>query len=310
MTLSGGQAQRLVVGATTAVGAPVLLLDEPLAQLDGDGVGALLLLLSELADSGVTVVVVEHRLAPMLPWADRVAVLDGGALVSVGEPSGITLPIRQGRRRPPVVGAEIVAEVRDLRFSYGRTAVLGGIDLAILAGETVALVGPNGVGKSTLLAAFSGDIRGARVSGRAVDVPQDPDLALFCATVAEELAFGPMDWGVDPVEIAPRVARVARALGIADLMARPPQGLSRGQRLRVAVGAAMTTEPALLLLDEPTAGQDAESIAGIMDALEALPARTSVVFATHDLELAHRRAHRIAYLEEGVISRIVRPGEP
>jgi len=309
-TLSGGQTQRVVVAAATAVGAPVLLLDEPLAQLDSEGIAELLLLLSELAEDGVTVVVVEHRLEVCLPWADRVVVLKNGAISRICNPSEVQVSKSAGQTRAAAPGGAVVAQVRDLRFGYGETPVLKGVDLAIRAGESVALLGPNGVGKSTLLAAFSGEIPGAVTTGRVVDVPQDPDLALFCSTVREELAFGPTDWGISPTETDERVARVAASLGISGLMDRAPQALSRGQRLRVAVGAAVTTEPALLLLDEPTAGQDRESIDGIMDALVALPGETSVIFATHDTELARRRAHRIAFLSDGVIARIVEPGDP
>ncbi len=308
-TLSGGQAQRLVVAASTAVGAPVLLLDEPLAQLDSEGVTELLALLSELAESGVAVVLVEHRLGVCLPWADRVAVLERGTLARVCEPKALVRPEQTTRVRVATSSGPVIAEVRDLHFKYGDTPVLQGVDLQVHSGESIALLGPNGVGKSTLLAAFSGDIPGASVTGRVVDVPQDPDLALFCSTVREELEFGPEDWNIPRAQIVERVTRTAGLLGIDELLERPPQALSRGQRLRVAVGAALTTEPALLLLDEPTAGQDRESIDGIMDALEALPSGTSVIFATHDNELARRRAHRIAFLKDGRIDRIVAAGD-
>jgi len=308
-SLSGGQSQRLVVAASMAARASLLLLDEPLAQLDGEGVASLLALLTEVSASGVAVVMAEHRLKACLPWADRVAELDRGRLAHVCPPGDVALPEPVPKRKGVETPGAVMAEVRDLHFAYGEVAVLRGIDLQVRAGETVALVGPNGVGKSTLLAAFAGDIPGASVQGRVVDVPQDPDLALFCATVAEELAFGPEEWGVSPDEISETVQRVSVSLGIEALLDRPPQALSRGQRLRVAVGAALTTEPTLLILDEPTSGQDLASMNGIMDALAELPPGTSVLFATHDLALARARAHRIVFLVDGVISRIDTPGE-
>jgi len=299
--LSGGQQQRVVVAASMAVGAPLLLLDEPLAQLDREGVVALLGLLTELSDSGVAVVLAEHRLKACLPWATRVAVLDHGHLARVCTPAEMSLPapLRPMPRGRP--SDAILASVDDVRVSYGDVEVLRGVDLTIRTGERVALVGPNGAGKSTLLSVLAGEIPGATVHGRVVDVPQDPDLALFCSTVAEELAFGPLDWGLSEEETADRVSRVAASLGIASLLERPPQALSRGQRLRVAVGAALTTGPALLLLDEPTSGQDRESILGIMDALDALPSDVAVVFATHDHELARARSHRVIALVEGAV---------
>jgi energy-coupling factor transport system ATP-binding protein len=302
--LSGGQQQRLVVAASIAVGAPLLLLDEPLAQLDRDGVVALLGLLTELSEAGVAVVMAEHRLKACLPWATRVAVLERGRLVRVCDPDEMPVPPPLTALPRGEVSAEVIASVDDVRVSYGDVEVLKGIDLTIRAGERVALVGPNGAGKSTLLSVLAGEHPGASVQGRVVDVPQDPDLALFCATVEEELSFGPLDWGVSPEETAARVAQVAASLGIAALLSRPPQGLSRGQRLRVAVGAALTTAPTLLLLDEPTSGQDRTNILGIMDALDQLPTDVAVVFATHDQELAQARSHRVVTLSHGVVSRV------
>lgn len=303
--LSGGQQQRLVVAASLAVGSGLLLLDEPLAWLDPDGADALLDHLTALARQGVAIVLVEHRLAATLPWADRVLVLDGALAERRPDPP------RYARAVPrPVLGRSIAA-VRDLRWSYGARPALRGVDLEIRAGERVALVGPNGAGKSTLLAALAGRVGEVEVDGRVVDVTQDPDLSLFCRTVAEELGYGPTEQGLPPDEVRARVEALAGPFGLSDLLGRPPQALSRGQRLRVAVAAALACAPDLLLLDEPTAGQDHASVVAMMNALDTAIAgsgtRTAVVFATHDLPLARARATRIVALEGG---RIVASGPP
>lgn len=303
--MSGGQQQRLVVAAALAVGSSLLLLDEPLAQLDPEGAAALLERLDALASRGMSVVLVEHRLGPTLPWADRVLVLDGGLTERRPE-----LQAYAPRETKPPVG-RAVATVRDLYWSYDGRPVLKGIDLDVRAGERLALVGPNGAGKSTLLAALAGGFHGVEVRGRVVDVTQDPDLSLFCSSVAEELGFGPSEQGLDPAEVRERVCELAASFGLADLLDRPPQALSRGQRLRVAVAAALACEPDLLLLDEPTAGQDHEAVVAMTKALDQALAgsdrRPAVVFATHDRALARAWATRIVELEGG---RIVSDGAP
>ena len=135
------------------------------------------------------------------------------------------------------------------------------------AGERVALLGGNGAGKSTLLGLLSGRLEGGSQHPATVSVPQDPDLALFCATVAEELSYGPREHECSAHEIDQRVAQAADALSITALLERAPQSLSRGQRLRCAVAAALTCQPRVLLLDEPTSGQDHDQIERMMNAL-------------------------------------------
>jgi energy-coupling factor transporter ATP-binding protein EcfA2 len=158
------------------------------------------------------------------------------------------------------------------------------------------LLGANGTGKTSLLAA----IRSA-VVGRAVSIPQDADLALFCATVDEELRFGPIEQRLSAMEVNRRVAAASQASGLVGLMQRPPLALSRGQRVRVAVASAVTAEPDLLLLDEPTAGQDRWAAARLLQGAARIPG--AVVVATHDVGLALRWADRVLVLAAGGIAR-------
>src|SRR5690606_23764368 len=110
--------------------------------------------------------------------------------------------------------------------------------------------------------------------------------------VHDELAYGPRERRLPASEVAREVARMSAALGLAALSDRAPQALSRGQRLRVAVGAALTCAPGILLLDEPTSGQDAASVAGVLAAVQATLGDAALVFATHDVGLALRFATR------------------
>lgn len=299
--LSAGQRQQVVVAAARAAGARWLLLDEPLGHLDPSAAQRLLAGLDAVAAEGVGVVVVEHRIDACWAWADRVVVLRDGCVTADAPRDALPAAALSGLQgpaarevppaptpRPPVDGP-VVLQVEGLRAGHDGREVLHGVDLVVRRGERVALVGPNGAGKSTWMRHLPG-----------LAVPEDPDLSLFCATVAEELAVGARERGrPDPS------ADLAAALGLEALLDQPPQALSRGQRLRVAVGAALACAPDVLLLDEPTAGQDAAHVAALFDALQALDA--TVVFATHDLELAARRADRVVVLVDG---RVVADGPP
>lgn len=143
-------------------------------------------------------------------------------------------------------------------------------------------MGANGAGKSTLLAIVSGRIRpwAGKVEVReVVGVPQNPDLSLLCGSVEEELSFAPQQAGLSGKALQERVEWALSALSLSALRHRPPQALSRGQRLRTAVAAALTARPALLLLDEPTAGQDPEQVERMFC---GIPLEVSLLFACHD----------------------------
>jgi energy-coupling factor transport system ATP-binding protein len=132
-------------------------------------------------------------------------------------------------------------------------------------------------------------------AGRVVVVPQDPDLALVAATVADELALAPSELHLN----ADRDG-LARAFGLESLLSEPPQALSRGQRQRVAVAASIAAQPAALLLDEPTTGQDRAQVERLLREIPALVAG-ALVFATHDLDLAARLATRVVVLDAGTV---------
>jgi energy-coupling factor transport system ATP-binding protein len=134
-------------------------------------------------------------------------------------------------------------------------------------------------------------------------VPQRVDLTLVCRTVAEELAFGPRQAGLARGVIRERVETAARLFHIDAHLGDPPQALSQGQRVRTAIAAALTTAPRLLLLDEPTTGQDHATMQAIMETLAATIGKSGgpevLIFSTHDLRIAARHADRVLVLGDG-----------
>ena len=300
--LSGGQRQRVAIAAALAVRPDLLLLDEPLSQLDPQGVKEVLSVLRRLSATGLTIVLVEHRLREALPLVERVIFLERGRVRYDGTPEGFPCKpfLPTGPPLPPPQD-QVVLRVEDLSFSYpGGEKLFSGVNLEFFRGERVALVGENGTGKSTFLALLAGLLRatGGRIrcflpeeAGRlrTTLLLQDPDLMLFRPSVEEELSFAPRMLGLKETEVEERVEEAARRLALEARRQDPPFSLSRGERLRTALASLLAGRPQVLLLDEPTTAQDREHVRAILSALSA----ELVIFSTHDHEMARLFAHRL-----------------
>ena len=219
-----------------------------------------------------------------------------------------------------LVSAESFLDVKNLSFRYERNgrAILDEISLQVFRGQFIVLMGHNGAGKSTLLhhicgllAARRGEVRidnqPVRGLSRAVGmVMQNPDLMLFNSTVKAEVTFGLRQAGKD--KAMPNWKLLLERVGLSKMEDRFPLALSQGQRVRVAIASLLVCDPALLLLDEPTTGQDLGHIDDIMLLLQEYVADGgSVVLCTHDTETAVRYAERVIIMTEG---RIVADGTP
>ncbi|MBA4016436.1 MAG: hypothetical protein C0483_04540 [Pirellula sp.] len=320
-TLSGGLRQRLVLAAVAAMRPLVLVCDEPLSQLDANAARSLLAELCRLRDDGVAIVMAEHRLEDVLPHADRLLVLDAGRLVAdVVARDAVQVSAALKAARLEVLSVEPVPHVRasknaasivtlaDVGFRYPTAPcdVWTNLTATIHDGECIALVGPNGVGKSTLLALLGGALRptAGKITWHATEhrvagtlVPQQVDLTLFSRTVRDELAFGPRQTDCHAATVAERVQLAAATFQLEALLDEPPQALSRGQRVRTALAAAFATSPSLLLLDEPTTGQDGPTVDLVMAALRRTVGTAhgpaAVLFSTHHLRTALHYADRI-----------------
>ncbi len=214
---------------------------------------------------------------------------------------------------PP--GQPSALRVEGLVYEYpdGRRA-LDSVDLEIGAGERVALLGPNGAGKTTLalhlngiltpaagVVEVAGDVVGPdslpRVRQEVGLVFQDPDDQLFMPTVAQDVAFGPLNFGVPPAEIPNRVQRALAAVGMADAADAYPGHLSFGQRRRVAIATVLSCEPSVLVLDEPTSNLDPAARRDLAEVLDSLD--VTLLMVTHDLPFAWQLCPRSVILDGG-----------
>lgn len=288
-----------------------------------------------------TLIVVEHRLEVWLPLITRVIVIGSGGVVADGAPAevlgvrgaqlaadGVWVPGHPPAAPPPPrwPPGETLLSARDLAVARvkGRP-VATGIDLDVHAGEALAITGPNGAGKSTLgltlaglLPPASGAVEAsALLANGAVSAPirwssrdlltrigmvfQEPEHQLLAKTVREELAVGPRALGMTDDEVTARSDELLARLRLAHLAAANPYTLSGGEKRRLTVAAAIATRPRVLVLDEPTFGQDARTWAELVAMLAALRDEgAAIVTITHDLEVV--RALHAARFELGSAS--------
>lgn len=212
-------------------------------------------------------------------------------------------------------------QLDNLVFNYpGGPIVLQGLNVSIAKGEFVALIGQNGAGKSTLLKQLNGllkptngkvmiaDIDTAKVATAKLAQKvgflfQNPDHQIFLPTVRQEIAFGPKNLKLSPAEIEERTRQAADAVGLTDYLDENPIFLSKGQRQRVAFASILSMRTEILVLDEPTTGQDYRESIEIMEMVRLLNEQGhTIIFVTHDMELVARYASRIILLQQGRVT--------
>ena len=361
--LSGGERQLLAMAGILMMRPRLYVVDEPLANLDPLSAARLLAILRALADRGDAVVIVEHRVEDALELRpDRVLYLDAGVtryqgpvegflqiadpravklpfevvlerarageLESTAPPAPVTSPSSAATDQPSATGDEPPRlEFRAVDASIGDHHILYGVEARLRRREVVAVLGPNGSGKTTafrtamqLLPITAGTILvdGVDAKGRGTAslamifgyVFQSPSQMLFARTVREELAFGPTNLRRDPATLDALIADCLRRTALDELegiLERPPLSLSFGQQKRLALAIALALQPATLILDEPSAGQDHQTAEAFMREVLAIPGLESVYFITHDVDLALTHADRILLFRDG---RIVADGPP
>jgi energy-coupling factor transporter ATP-binding protein EcfA2 len=337
-TLSGGEQQRVAIAAVLSMRPKILVLDEPTSNLDLKGTGAVLSTLDRLRrEYGLTILIIEHRLTEAGKYADRMIVMDEGRITLDAPPERIfgdreflsRLGMRYPRRRFSPHGLSLqaeatvlsqpggkpVVELKDVVAGYDGAKVLREMDLAVYPGEFVALVGDNGTGKTTVARLLAGllkpecgevtwdaSVRNLPLGRRAALLFQNPLDQLFCDSVEEEIAFGPRNFRLYSPQ---RLDELLEVSGLSPFKSRNPYALSVGQQQRVALSSVLALDPALLILDEPTMGQDWGSLSRVMDFLTRLNGNgQSILLVTHDYKLVCRYADRILLLEDGKVSSV------
>lgn len=335
--LSGGQKQRLALAGALAMRPGLVLLDEPTANLDPDGVREIVDAVARVTvDRSATVVVVEHRVDVWSDFVDRVIVLGaGGAVMSdssteaflasaaVGGPeyaalrdAGVWMPgIVPSTLRTPVEAGVVVPQLEagNLKVGHSLSAgpVASGVNVTVRSGRALAIVGPNGVGKTTLaltlgglLAPLGGGVHATAslCAGLADDAPihwksrelttrigsvfQNPEHQFVSTTVQDEVSAGPRELRIPKAAIVERVGTILARLRLDDLARANPYTLSGGEKRRLSVATVLAAAPSVIVLDEPTFGQDANTwreLVGLLDELRH--DGCAIVTVTHDQNL-------------------------
>jgi energy-coupling factor transporter ATP-binding protein EcfA2 len=342
--ISGGEKQKVALAGVLAMRPSILLLDEPLASLDPASAQDTLDTVRFLADQGMTVLLVEHRVEDVLRIEpERVMFMSEGEIRYLGNLAGLSkvvnyrevkLPaeeiVERARLDPAPVnirflpgvestGAEKKAIVRFENVAFGYEAereVLQGINLDIHQGDVIAVLGPNGAGKTTLVKHAIGllkpksgrvlvngrDTREASVAEIASTlgyVFQSPSHMLFAPTVREELSFGPTNLRHTKEQIEQEVKEALKIVNLVEKEQDPPLALSFGQQKRVSIAAILAMRSRILVMDEPTAGQDYQNYMNFMDSILQMPGFEAILFITHDVDLAVIYANRVLIIGDG-----------
>jgi energy-coupling factor transport system ATP-binding protein len=343
--LSGGEKQKVALAGVLAMRPRILLLDEPLASLDPASAREALALFRRLADEGVSIMLVEHRVEDALQIGpDRVLYMEQGEQTYYGDVAGlmdrvdyqrVKLPapviMERAREVPspsfePAVegdGQESLLAFESVHFRYDPSLpeVLHGVDFTVRKGDILAILGPNGAGKTTLVKHALGllkptdgrvllegqdtrEISVARAAKTVGYVFQSPSQMLFAPSVEEELAFGPRNLRRESAQIEKDVAWALDVVNMKEYRDSPPLALSFGQQKRISIAAVLAMRSRVLMMDEPTAGQDYWNYMAFMDAILQMPGFDAIVFITHDLDLAVTYANRVALVSGGNIAAV------
>jgi len=359
--LSGGQKQRVSLAGVLIDESPILLFDEPLANLDPKSGQDIIELIDQIhKEEGTTTLIIEHRLEDVLHRpVDRIVLINDGRILFNGSPDQLLatdLLTQNGIREPLYLTTlrqlgvdlakeeqlanldnlsiskgqvqlrtELVKEIPELQslfrlvdvsFSYDDRPILKSIYLDIKKGEKIAIVGKNGAGKSTLAKAISSfiqtegrylwegqDIKGDSVAERAERVGyvlQNPNQMISTNMIFDEVALGLRLRGVDEQEIKTRVYETLKICGLYEFRNWPISALSFGQKKRVTIASILVLGAEIILLDEPTAGQDQKNYTEIMEFLEELHQKGhTIVMITHDMQLMLDYSDRALVMVDG-----------
>ena len=370
--LSGGQKQRVSLAGVLIDESPILLFDEPLANLDPKSGQDIIDLIDQIhEEQGTTTIIIEHRLEDVLYRpVDRVILINQGQVLYNGQPDELlrtTLLAENGIREPLYLttlrqlGQDIdqlehldrledieltgvnrsipeatftktgeteeLLKLEQISFAYQENhPILKDISLTIPKGQRLAIVGKNGAGKSTLAKAICGfittegqytsrgeDIKQESVKERAERVGyvlQNPNQMISTNMIFDEVALGLRLRGVSEEDIKERVYQVLKTCGLYEFRKWPISALSYGQKKRVTIASILVLGPEILVLDEPTAGQDQRNYTEIMEFLDSLQEKGhTIVMITHDMQLMLDYSDRALVVSDGQILADLSPAE-
>lgn len=312
-TLSGGQKQRLITASTLAMEQKIIILDEPLANLDTHTAHILLKALRNLANSGYAVLIVEHRLDVVKNYIDKVMRIENKQLFTSTNINDLNSGIKTIPHADGSLPGEVLIKGEKLFFAAGGRNIIDGLDIEIRAGERIVLLGENGCGKTTLmrmLARLNKPNGGSLIQtitkskkanskwfSKVGYVYQNPTYQLFMPTLLSEISF--------KAKSEEMARKMINAFGLSGFEQRHPQSLSEGQKRRASIAAVCASEPTVLFLDEPTVGQDYENLCKTVETVNKINKNlgTAIVTVTHDKRCAGALADRVLIMENGKISR-------
>ena len=362
--LSGGQKQRVSLAGVLIDESPILLFDEPLANLDPKSGQETIDLIDKIhKEVGATTIIIEHRLEDVLYRpVDRILLVNDGELLFNGSPDELlssTLLLENGIREPLYVtvlrqlgfdtrsaqnlsqldaldlsdlalpdrvlkdkrdsSSDSILKVEGLSVSYGdNPAIIEDLSFSLKKGERLAIVGKNGAGKSTLAKALCGFVPSqgkltyegqdisqdsiAERSERIGFVLQNPNQMISQTMIFDEVALGLRLRGIEEAEVEERVHEVLKTCGLYSFRKWPISALSFGQKKRVTIASILVLKPEIIILDEPTAGQDYKTYTDIMTFLDSLQKQGhTIVMITHDMQLMLEHSDRCLVVVEGKI---------
>mgnify|MGYP004677883019 FL=1 len=362
--LSGGQKQRVSLAGVLIDESPILLFDEPLANLDPKSGQETIDLIDKIhKEVGATTIIIEHRLEDVLYRpVDRILLVNDGTLLFNGSPDELlssTLLLENGIREPLYVtvlrqlgfdtrdaqnlsqldaldlsdlvlpdrvlkdkrdsSSDSILKVEGLSVSYGdNPAIIEDMSFSLKKGERLAIVGKNGAGKSTLAKALCGFVPSqGKLTYKGQDISQDsiaerserigfvlqnPNQMISQTMIFDEVALGLRLRGIEETEVEERVHEVLKTCGLFSFRKWPISALSFGQKKRVTIASILVLKPEIIILDEPTAGQDYKTYTDIMNFLDSLQKQGhTIVMITHDMQLMLEYSDRCLVVVEGKI---------
>lgn len=311
---SGGQKQRIITASTLAMGQKIVLLDEPLANLDLISAHKLMSTLKTLVKLNYAIIVIEHRLDLVLPYVDNVYALKDKNVIKIEEKEKylVDQSIKIEDSLPHYEDKKPILALSNVSYKDKKKVIIDDVTFDILEGSRTLILGENGGGKTTLMRLIarlnkcsSGFIkqnidpklpskRGNKKFYQNVGVIyQNPDYQLFMPTVQKEIEFN--------AKSKEYALEIARKFDVEKLYSRHPQSLSEGQKRRVSIASVVASDPKILILDEPTVGQDYQGLKDMIHVLNKIHEETgnTMIVVTHDIRCAHAICDKTIWIKEG-----------